>query len=60
LKAKRKNADNSIRSNFEEAKMKQEKGSKHALQPECKTCRRFAILKAPCAPESCIFRTELL
>jgi len=56
----RKNADTNSRINFEEAKMKQEKGSKHALQPECKSCRRFAILKSPCAPESCIFRAKLL
>jgi hypothetical protein len=60
LKTKRKSADNNSRIYFEEAKMKQEKGSKHALQPECKTCRRFAILKSPCAPESCMFRVELL
>ncbi|MBQ2592485.1 MAG: hypothetical protein II567_04295 [Candidatus Riflebacteria bacterium] len=27
-----------------------------ALQPECKDCGRFAILKCPCPKENCIFR----
>ncbi|MDD3146234.1 MAG: hypothetical protein PHD82_02935 [Candidatus Riflebacteria bacterium] len=38
--------------------MKREKSSKPALQPECKTCSRFAILKMPCDPAACIFREK--
>jgi hypothetical protein len=26
------------------------------LQPECKSCSRYAIFKIPCSPDSCIFR----
>lgn len=29
-----------------------------ALQPECKECGRYAILKAPCPKENCIFRCQ--
>ena len=28
------------------------------LQPECKACTRFAILKSPCPKENCIFRCK--
>ena len=30
------------------------------LQPECKDCGRFAILKCPCPKENCIFRCNEL
>jgi len=56
LNKKQKNADSTSRIYFEEAGMKKEKNSGHALQPECKNCRRFAILKSPCSPDACIFR----
>ncbi len=36
--------------------MKRDKSSKPALQPECNKCSRFAIFKAPCDANSCIYR----
>ena len=38
--------------------MKREKTFRNVLQPECKKCSRYEILKAPCAKEACIFRNE--
>ena len=35
---------------------KEHKATSPALQPECKNCTRFAILKSPCPKENCIFR----
>jgi hypothetical protein len=36
--------------------MKKEKNVRLALQTECKSCPRYAILKSPCSPDACIFR----
>ncbi|MEW6710127.1 MAG: hypothetical protein AB1403_09930 [Candidatus Riflebacteria bacterium] len=36
--------------------MSTEKVIRNVLQPECKNCSRYAILKSPCAVDACIFR----
>lgn len=38
--------------------MSKEKVIRNVLQPECKGCSRYAILKSPCSPEACIFRED--
>ncbi len=42
----------------QEAEMSKEKTVRNVLQPECKNCSRYAILKSPCSPEACIFRED--
>ncbi len=42
----------------QEAEMSKEKVIRNVLQPECKTCSRYAILKSPCSVDACIFREK--
>ena len=38
--------------------MSKEKRFVNPVQPECRKCSRFAILKAPCSADACIFREK--
>jgi len=38
--------------------MSKQIAKKNVLQPECKNCSRFKIMKAPCSKDACVFRVK--